>query len=101
MDQFAAAKARHERKLQKQQEVIQQPLVVKEPQVPILLVPKESVGQDCVIEVKVKLPNKEFVFALLKQNVLSNMSPGRVTLDEFRNAIAIGLEPLMGRVKVK
>ncbi len=100
MDQFEAARLRHEKKLAKQLEpktvqFIPIPELRPEPQVPALLVHKEK-SQDGIIEVKVTLPNREFSFSLKKRGVLSNMNPSRATPEEFAKAIKTGLVPLLG-----
>jgi hypothetical protein len=69
------------------------------PVAPVVAEPKEKASPDAFIEVNVRLPNKQFQFMLRKKNVLSNMSPGRATEAEFRNAVAAGLSGLMGRVE--
>jgi hypothetical protein len=101
MDAFEQARHKYEKNKRSMERSAERKLSAEQPaQLPVLLVPKESISKDCVIEVKVKLPGREFTFSLVKPSVMANMSPGRVSLDEFRNAIVSGLEPLMGRVKV-
>ena len=73
------------------------PIVRPEPQVPVLLVPKEKT-QDAYIEVRVTLPSKSFSFVLRKRNVLNNMNPSKATQMEFEKAIKTGLATLLGAV---
>lgn len=98
MDQFEAARLRHEKKLAKQMEPKTEIVVPEprpEPKIPVLLVPKEK-SQDGIIEVKVTLPNREFSIVLRKRGVLSNMNPSKATPEEFAKAIKAGLVPLLG-----
>ncbi len=106
MDAIEQAHARYERNKANRERVAAKkaamasmpaPIVRAEPQVPVLLVPKEKT-QDAYIEVRVVLPSKEFSFVLRKRNVLNNMNPSKATQIEFEKAIKTGLATLLGAV---
>jgi len=96
MDQFAAAKAKHaknlERRLRPPQEEAKEPEVIKEKAI------TEPVTS-AVVEVKVTLPSGGFSFTLIKPAVLQNANPSKLNRTEFLNRIRSGLEPVLGGMK--
>lgn len=106
MDQFEAAKLKAQKRAEQRARYAipketrempeQKPVAWVEPVVPK---EKDKSFQAAIIEVKVRLPNGDFGFSLLKHAVLQNANPSKLTRGQFLNCIVTGLEPLLGRVK--
>jgi hypothetical protein len=99
MNAFEQAKRRHEKNLERRNRMVQtQVLEVVEPAEPVEM-SKEKSKTDAVISVVVSLPSGDLVFSLQKRNVMGNIHPSRLNVNEFKNAMIRGLEPLLGRVE--
>jgi hypothetical protein len=96
MSTFERAKAKHERKRELAS------MVKPVAPIPVVVAPvesKEKPQSDAVIEVLVRLPDREISLVLTKPNVYSNVPKSKVTEAELRKAISNGLAALMGAVK--
>lgn len=96
MDQFAAARNKHAKNLERRlrpavEELIVEPIVTKEK--------AKEPSTSATVEVKVTLPNGEFFFTLIKPAVFQNANPSKLTRSEFINRIRSGLEPILGGMK--
>ena len=77
------------------------PVAVIEAAAPAVETPKEkTISKDGVIQVVVSLPSGEIEMAFRKRNVMENVIKSKMTKDQFQNAIAKALEPLLGRVEI-
>lgn len=103
MDQFEAAKLKHQKNLERKlrnkalEEIEEAEVKFQEPEVQEQK--EEKASKDAIIEVVVKLPDRLLSFSLTKRNVYGNIHPSRMTKQELAKHISSGLEPLMGRVE--
>lgn len=105
MDQFEQARLKAQKRIERQARYagIPKEEIKKIPEAPAWVAPvvpkeKDTSFHAAVIEVKVRLPNGEFGFSLLKTAVLQNANPSKLTRGNFMNCVITGLQPLLGRV---
>jgi hypothetical protein len=103
MDAFEAARLKHAKNKERfarsaASKVVEAAQAAPEPVV--VETPKEkAISKDGFIQVVVTLPTGEFSMTFRKRNVMENVSRSQMNKVQIQNAIAKGLEPLMGRVE--